>query len=78
MTGAYVFATDLLLCQLNLDEWTDGGKNLPPRPALHTSVLFDVFLNAADCQVLDLKNKDIVFMTVCASYCCASEKLSGL
>lgn len=70
MTGAYVFAADLLLCQLNFDEWTDGGKNLPPRPALHTPVLLDVFLNAADCQVLDLKNKDIVFMTVCFLLLC--------
>ncbi len=78
MTGTYVFAADLFLCKLNLDERTDGGEDLPPRPAFHTPVLLDVFLDAADCQVLDLKNKDIVFMTACSSYCCACEKLSGL
>lgn len=50
----HVFAADLLLGQLDLDQGSDGGEELPPGPALHAPVLLDVLLDAADGQVLDL------------------------
>lgn len=52
---AYVFAADLLLRQLDLDEGPDGGEEPPPGPVLHAVVLLDVLLDAADGQVLDLQ-----------------------
>lgn len=50
----YVFAPDLLLGQLYLDEGSHGGEELPPGPVLHSFVLLDVLLHAANGQVLDL------------------------
>lgn len=52
---AHVFAADLLLRQLDLDEGPDGGEEPPPGPVLHTVVLLDVLLDAADGQILDLQ-----------------------
>ena len=40
---------------LHLYERPDGGEELPPRPALHTTVLLNVLLDAADGQVLNLE-----------------------
>lgn len=54
LAGTYVFAADLLLGQLHLDERPHGGEDLPPGPVLHAAVLLDVLLDAADGQVLDL------------------------
>lgn len=53
----HVFASDLLLTELDLDERAHGGEDLPPGPVLHTPVLLNVLLDAADCQVLDLFSK---------------------
>lgn len=47
--SAHVFASHLLLGELDLDEGLDCGEDLPPGPVLHTAVLHDVFLDAADC-----------------------------
>lgn len=55
---AYVFSADLLFRELHLNERTDSGEDLPPWPSLHSSVLFNVLLNATDRQVLDLKGKE--------------------
>lgn len=52
---AHVFAADLLLRQLDLDEGPDGGEEPPPGPVLHAVVLLDVLLDAADGQILDLQ-----------------------
>lgn len=53
----HVFAADLLLRQLNLNQRSDGGEQFPPRPALHAAVLLYVLLDAADSQILDLTHK---------------------
>lgn len=50
----YVFVPDLLFRQLDLDEGSHGGEELPPGPVLHPFVLLDVLLHAANGQVLDL------------------------
>lgn len=50
----HVFATDLILSELHLDEGPHGGEELPPGPALHPLVLLDVLLHAPDGQILDL------------------------
>lgn len=47
--SAHVFASHLLLGELDLDKGLDCGEELPPWPVLHTVVLLDVFLDATDC-----------------------------
>lgn len=47
--SAHVFALHLLLGEMDLNEGLDCGEELPPRPALHTTVLLNVFLDAPDC-----------------------------
>lgn len=54
--SAHVFASHLILSELDLNEGLDCGEELPPWPVLHTTVLVDVFLDAADGQILNLKN----------------------
>lgn len=54
----HVFAADLLLRQLNLNQRSDGGEKFPPWPALHAAVLLYVLLDAADGQILDLAHKN--------------------
>lgn len=51
----HVFAADLLLRQLDLDEGPDSGEEPPPGPVLHAVVLLDVLLDAANGQILDLQ-----------------------
>lgn len=63
----HVFAADLLLGQLDLDQGSDGGEEPPPGPALHAAVLLDVLLDAADGQVLDLKRSTTMLT---AASCC--------
>lgn len=53
--SAHVFASHLLLCELDLNEGLDRCEKLPPWPVLHTMILLDVFLDAPDCQILNLK-----------------------
>lgn len=55
--SAHIFALHLLLGELNLDEGLHGGEELPPRPVLHATVLIDVLLDAADCQILNLNTR---------------------
>lgn len=52
--SAHVFASHLFLCELDLNEGLHCTEEFPPRPVLHAMVLFDVLLNAPDCQILDL------------------------
>lgn len=53
---AYVLAADLFLSELHLYQRSDGGEELPPWPAFHTTILLDVLLDAADGQILDLSH----------------------
>lgn len=53
----HIFASDLLLAELDLDQRTHSGKELPPGPVFHTPVLCDVLLDTTDRQVLDLFSK---------------------
>ena len=53
-SSTHVFASDLILSELHLDERAHRGEELPPGPALHSMILLDVLLNTADGQVLDL------------------------
>lgn len=46
---AHVFIPHLFLCELDFNEGLDCGKELPPGPVLHSTVLLDVFLNTPDC-----------------------------
>lgn len=55
--SAHVFATHLILSELDLNERLDCGEDLPPWPVLHAVVLLDVFLDAADCKILNLHAK---------------------
>lgn len=50
----HVFAADLVLGELHLDEGPHRGEELPPGPILHPFVLLDVLLHAPDGQILDL------------------------
>lgn len=50
----HVFSSDLFLCELRLNEGPYSCKQLPPGPALHSFVLRDVLLDAADGQVMGL------------------------
>lgn len=47
--SAHVFASHLLLCELDLNEGLHCGEELPPWPVLHATVLYDVLLDATDC-----------------------------
>jgi len=44
----HVFASHLLLGELDLNEGLDCGEEFPPWPVLHAAVLLDVFLEAMD------------------------------
>lgn len=44
----HIFSSDLVLAELDLDERTHVGEELPPGPVLHTPVLLDVLLDATD------------------------------
>ena len=50
----HVFASHLILSELDLNEGLDCGEDPPPWPVLHTTVLVDVLLDAADRQILNL------------------------
>ena len=50
----HAFSSDLFLCELHLNEGPYSGKQLPPGPALHSFILLDVLLDAADGQVMGL------------------------
>lgn len=50
----HIFSSNLFLCELHLDKRPYGGEQLPPGPALHSLVLLDVLLDAADGQVVGL------------------------
>lgn len=52
--STHVFASHLLLCELDLNERLSCGEELPPWPVLHATVLLDVSLDATDCQILNL------------------------
>lgn len=52
---AHVFAPHLFLCELDPNEGLHCSEEFPPWPVLHAMVLFDVLLNAPDCQILDLQ-----------------------
>lgn len=47
--SAHVFASHLLLGELDFNEGLDCGEELPPWPVLHTTVLVDVLLDTTDC-----------------------------
>lgn len=51
---AHVFVSHLFLCELDLNEWLYCSEEFPPWPVLYAMVLFDVLLNAPDCQILNL------------------------
>lgn len=55
--SAHVFASHLLLGELDLNEGLHCGEELPPRPVLHATVLVDVLLDATDCQILNLNTQ---------------------
>lgn len=55
----YVFATDLLLSELDLYERSNCGHELPPWPAFDTTVLLYVLLDTADGHILDLSHTNI-------------------
>lgn len=50
----HVFASQMLLGELHLDEGLHRGEEPPPLPVLHPTVLLNVLLDAADRQILDL------------------------
>lgn len=55
--SAHVFSSHLLLSELDLNEGLHCGEELPPWPVLHATVLVDVFLDATDCQILNLNTR---------------------
>lgn len=54
LQSAYIFAPHLVLGELHLNEWLHSSEELPPQPVLDTSVFLDVFLDASNCQILNL------------------------
>lgn len=52
----HVFPTDLFLSELHLYQRSDCGQELPPWPVFDTTILFNILLDTADGQILDLSN----------------------
>lgn len=55
----YIFATDLLLSELDLYERSNCGHELPPWPVFDTTVLLYVLLDTADGHILNLSHTNI-------------------
>lgn len=51
---AHVFVSHLFLRELDLYKWLHCSEEFPPWPVLYAMVLFNVLLNASDCQILNL------------------------